>query len=329
MAINGLDFEKSIVEMERKIEELRRMAADESYDFAEEIAALERKLLEEKKRIYSSLTPWQRTQLARHPDRPYPQDYVRMLFEEFTELCGDRAFGDDRAVLGGLGRFRGRGVVVIGTRKGRDTKENLAYNFGMAHPEGYRKARRLMRLADKFSLPIISLIDTPGAYPGVGAEERGQGMAIAENLLAMARLSVPMIAVIVGEGASGGALAIGMGNRVLMMEHAWYGVCSPEACSAILWRDQAKAPEAASTMRITAKDLLELGVIDEVVPEPLGGAHNDPAAAAEALGDALARHLDELSGLSPEQLRDDRYARFRRMGVFAEGEVASLGGGPS
>jgi len=329
MVINGLDFEKPIVEMERKIEELRRMATDESYDFSSEIASLQQKLLEEKRRVYTNLTPWQRTQLARHPQRPFPHDYVRMLFTDFTELCGDRTFGDDRAIVGGLARFRGRPCVVIGTRKGRDTRENLACNFGMAHPEGYRKAKRLMKLAERFVMPVITLIDTPGAYPGIGAEERGQGMAIAENLYAMAGLGVPVVAVIVGEGASGGALAIGMGNRVLMMEHAWYGVCSPEACGAILWHDQARAPEAAAVMKITARDLLELGVIDEIIREPLGGAHNDPHAAAEAVGEAVARRLSELSGLSASELRRDRYARFRRIGAFAEGEPASPGGGPA
>ena len=316
---DALEFEKKLVELENEIAELR--AEEDSPRTRERIARKEEELAREQVRTYAGLTPWQRTQVARHPKRPHTRDFCRVLFTDFVELHGDRVYGDDPAIVAGLARFEDRSVVVIGHQKGRDTREKLARNFGMPHPEGYRKALRLMQLAEKFRKPIVTFIDTPGAYPGIAAEERGQGEAIARNLRAMASLRVPIVAVVTGEGGSGGALAIGMGNRVLMLEHAVYSVISPEGCAAILWSDAAKAPEAAELMRITAPDLLRLGVIDAIVAEPLGGAHRDWDRAAANLRAALREHLDALSGRSPETLVTERYDKFRRIGAFEESSL--------
>lgn len=312
-----LDFERPILELERKIEELKALSHDKKgFNVSDEIARFERKLAAARKDVYTSLTPWQRVQLARHPKRPYTLDYVGMLMTGFVELHGDRLFGDDKAIVGGFAMLDGRKVLVLGHQKGRDTKENLMRNFGSAHPEGYRKALRLMQMAEKFRLPIVIFIDTPGAYPGVGAEERGQSSAIAVNLREMARIAVPIVCVVIGEGGSGGALGIGVGDRIAVLENAYYSVISPEGCAAILWKDRAKAPEAASALRMTAPELLELGLIDDVVKEPLGGAHRDPAAAAEQVHTAITRYLKQLEGLSPEELLQQRYDKYRKIGVF-------------
>ncbi|HEX2439746.1 MAG TPA: acetyl-CoA carboxylase carboxyltransferase subunit alpha [Methylomirabilota bacterium] len=313
---DALEFEQPLLELETRIAALQ--AEGDPLRTRDEITRLEERLSRLRQRTYASLTAWQRTQLARHPKRPYTRDWARLLFDEFIELHGDRRFGDDAAVVGGLARFEGRSVVVIGHQKGRDTREKIARNFGMPHPEGYRKAERLMELASRFRKPVFTFIDTPGAYPGVGAEERGQAEAIARNLKLMAGLPVPLVAVITGEGGSGGALAIGMGNRVLMLEYAVYSVISPEGCAAILWGDAAKAPEAAEVMKITAPDLQRLGVIDAIVPEPLGGAHRDWDTAAASLRTALREQLAALTDLSPEALTADRYEKFRRIGAFEE-----------
>jgi acetyl-CoA carboxylase carboxyl transferase subunit alpha len=294
---DALDFERPLLEIETRIAELR--AQEQTADTREEIARLEARLARLRQRVYAALTPWQRTQLARHPRRPHTRDYCRLLFEDFIELHGDRLYGDDPAVVGGLARFEGRSVVVIGHEKGRETREKIARNFGMPHPEGYRKALRLMQLAEKFGKPLVTFIDTPGAYPGIGAEERGQGQAIARNLREMAGIATAIVAVVTGEGGSGGALAIGMGNRVLMLEYAVYSVISPEGCAAILWSDAAKAPEAAALMRITAPDLLGLGIIDGVVPEPAGGAHRDWDSAAPGLG--FGRHYRPITRSNPNR----------------------------
>src|SRR5262245_20773630 len=313
---DDLDFERPLLELEARISELR--ASDDPQGAKDEIAKLEERLRRLQQKVYGGLTPWQRAQLARHPKRPHALDFFRLLFEDFVELHGDRVFGDDKAIVGGLARFEGEPVVIIGHQKGRDTRENIARNFGMPHPEGYRKALRLMRLADKFGAPIIALIDTPGAYPGIGAEERGQAEAIAHNLREMAALAVPIVCVVTGEGGSGGALAVGVGNRVLMLEYAIYSVISPEDCAAILWCDVTKAPEAAGLMRVTAPELLRLRVIDGVIPEPPGGAHRDWERAAASLRLALRAELEHLRGKSPAALIDERYDRFRRIGVFEE-----------
>jgi acetyl-CoA carboxylase carboxyl transferase subunit alpha len=316
---DGLDFEQPLLELETRIAALE--AEGDPSGSREEIARLEERLARLRQRTYASLTPWQRTLLARHPKRPYTRDWCRLLFDDFVELHGDRRFGDDAAIVGGLARFEGRSVVAIGHQKGRDTREKIARNFGMPHPEGYRKAERLMELAARFRKPVLTFIDTPGAYPGIGAEERGQAEAIARNLKLMAGLPVPIVAVVTGEGGSGGALAIGMGNRVLMLEYAVYSVISPEGCAAILWGDAAKAPEAAAGMKITAPDLLRLGVIDAIVPEPVGGAHRDWDAAAGHLKAALREHLAALGVLSEATLVADRYDKFRRIGAFEESAV--------
>jgi acetyl-CoA carboxylase carboxyl transferase subunit alpha len=311
-----LEFEKPILELENRIAELR--ASEEPLEARDEIAKLEERLARLQQRIYGSLTAWQRTQIARHPKRPHTLDLINLLFEDWVELHGDRVFGDDKAIVGGLARFDGEPVVVIGHQKGRDTRENIARNFGMPHPEGYRKALRLMQLAAKFGKPIISFIDTPGAYPGLGAEERGQAEAIARNLREMAGLPTPVICVVTGEGGSGGALAIGVGNRVLMLEYSIYSVISPEGCAAILWGDAAKASEAAELMRVTAPDLLKLGVIDAVVPEPTGGAHRNWEATAASLRAALQDQLWQLRSKSEGELVEERQEKFRRIGVFEE-----------
>ena len=311
-----LEFERPLLELENRIAELR--ASDDAQAARDEIARLDERLKRLQQKVYSGLTPWQRAQLARHPKRPHTLDLFRLLLEDFIELHGDRVFGDDKAIVGGLARFEGDPVVAIGHQKGRDTRENIARNFGMPHPEGYRKALRLMELGAKFRKPIITFIDTPGAYPGIGAEERGQAEAIARNLREMAGLGTPIVCVVTGEGGSGGALAIGVANRVLMLEHAIYSVISPEGCAAILWGDAAKAPEAAALMRITAPDLLKLGVIDGIVPEPTGGAHRNWEETAENLRGPLRDALWELRSRTPEELVALRYEKFRKIGVFEE-----------
>ena len=314
----ALEFEKPIAELERQIEDLKRLASQRSLDVAREIAPLEAKLAELRVEIYRNLTPYQRVQVARHPRRPYALDYINGLFSDYIELHGDRLFRDDPAIIGGLGRLKGRSVVVIGQQKGRDIKENLKRNFGMPHPEGYRKALRLMHLAERFRLPIVTLIDTPGAHPGLGAEERGQAEAIARNIEEMAALKTPVVVAIVGEGGSGGALALAVGDRVLILENAVYSVISPEGCAAILWRDASLKERAAEALKLTAPDLLAMGLVDEIVPEPPGGAHSEPAAAVEALGVALERHLAELAGLPAEDLVARRAEKYLRMGKFEE-----------
>lgn len=313
-----LDFERPFVELENKIAELTSFSREKGLDLSGEIAHLEKRAEELKRSIFASLTPWQRVQLARHPDRPNTEEYVRMLFEDFVELHGDRCYGDDPAVLGGIGRFNGTAVTVIGHRKGRDTRENVSRNFGMAHPEGFRKALRLMHQAEKFGRPVITFIDTPGAHCGVGAEERGQSCAIAQNLLGMSALRVPIIVVVIGEGGSGGALALGVGNRILMQEHAIFSVISPEGCASILWKDPSRAQEAAEALKLTAHDLLTLGIIDEVIPEPLGGAHRDPKGAAALLRERMVQHLETLRRMTPEDLVRSRCTKFRRIGLVSE-----------
>jgi acetyl-CoA carboxylase carboxyl transferase subunit alpha len=312
-----LEFERPLLELERRIHELKSVARPGA-EFDAEIARLEEKARRLQREIFEDLSPWQKVQLCRHPDRPYTLDYVQRIFEDFMELHGDRGYADDRAIVGGWARFRGRSVMVVGHQKGRGTKENMLRNFGMPHPEGYRKARRLMELADRFGRPVITFIDTPGAYPGLGAEERGQSEAIGQSLLTMSRLGVPVVATVIGEGGSGGALALGVANRVMMLQFATYSVISPEGCASILWKDGAKAPVAAAALKITAPDLLRLGVIDAIVDEPSGGAHRDHDDAAKRVGDAIAGQLEALAGLGPEQLREDRYRRFRALGEFAE-----------
>ena len=315
-----LDFEKPIVELQRKLDELKRHPEANSMDIniQDEVAQIEKKMADTRREIFSNLTAWQRVQLARHPKRPYTLDYLKASFTDFSELHGDRLFADDHAMVGGFARLEGERVVVVGTQKGRDTKENIMRNFGSAHPEGYRKALRLMRLADKFGLPIITMIDTAGAYPGIGAEERHIAEAIAVNLREMTLLSVPIIAVVLGEGGSGGALGIGVADRVLILENAYYSVISPEGCAAILWKDRSAAPRAAQALKITAKELLELGLVDEIVPEPLGGAHNDPPMMAEIVKQHLLRHLLEVDALSTSDRLRARYAKFRAFGHYCE-----------
>ena len=313
-----LEFEKPILELQKKIEEMRNFSATNKIDVSAEIAALSEKLEEMTKSIYSNLTPWQRIQLARHPDRPYALDYIKAVFTDFMELSGDRRFADDKAIVGGFAKFHGRTVMVIGTQKGRDMKENLYRNFGWPNPEGYRKALRLMFLADKVRAPIITLIDTPGAFPGVASEERHISEAIAVNLRDMFKLRVPVIAAVIGEGGSGGAIGIGVGNRVLVMENAYYSVITPEGCAVILWSDRSFAPRAAEALQVTADKLLELKVADEVIPEPFGGAQRDPAQAAELLAKSIKRNLDKLGKLSEEELVAQRYAKFRAIGTFLE-----------
>ncbi len=313
-----LEFERPLIELEEKIRALEVTAREQNLDLSEEIGLLKAKLERLEREIFEGLTPWQRVQLARAPGRPSTLDVAERLFEEFVELRGDRAFADDPAIVGGLARFAGRRVVFVGHQKGRNTKENIARNFGMPHPEGYRKAMRLMDLADREGLPFLAFIDTPGAYPGISAEERGQAWVIARSIQRMSRLKVPAVAVILGEGGSGGALAIGVGNRVLIMENAWYSVISPESCAAILWRDAKEAERAAAALKLTARDLLELGVVDRIVPEPGGGAHRNPEGAIRALKEALVEVLGELEGMDAEALWRDRYRKFRALGAFAE-----------
>ncbi len=313
-----LEFEKPIIELQRKLDELKKHPETLGLNFDVEVAQIERKIAATREQIYTSLTAWQRVQLARHPKRPFTLDYFNSTFTGFSEIHGDRLYADDRALVGGFAKLGAHKVLVLGTQKGRDTKENIRRNFGSAHPEGYRKALRLMRLADKFGLPIITLIDTAGAYPGIGSEERHIGEAIAVNLREMMLFEVPIIAVVIGEGGSGGALGIGVADRVLIMENAYYSVISPEGCAAILWKERAAAEKAAEALKITAKDLLELGLVDEIIPEPLGGAHNDPKTTAETLKKHLLANLETLQKLSVEDRMKQRYAKFRAHGHFTE-----------
>ncbi|MEA3277750.1 MAG: acetyl-CoA carboxylase carboxyltransferase subunit alpha [Pseudomonadota bacterium] len=318
MDLNFLEFEQPIAELEAKIEELRLVGDDNEINIGEEIERLQTKSLSLTESIFSSLTPWQISQLSRHPQRPYLLDYVKRIFDDFQELHGDRAFADDRAIVGGVARLDGHSVMLLGQQKGRDTKEKIFRNFGMPRPEGYRKALRLMELAERFRLPIFTFIDTPGAYPGVGAEERGQSEAIARNLLVMARLRTPILCTVIGEGGSGGALAIGVGDRLLMTQYSTYSVISPEGCASILWKSADKAQLAAEAMAITSDKLKELELIDEVVPEPLGGAHRNPDAMAASLKQALLRHLDAVRDQDLDELLARRYERLMGYGQFKE-----------
>jgi acetyl-CoA carboxylase carboxyl transferase subunit alpha len=318
MKLQPLEFEKPIVELEEKLADLRRHSKANDVDFDDEVRQMEEKLEETKRDIYTNLTAWERVQIARHPARPYALDYIQLAFQGFVELHGDRLHGDDAAMPGGLATIGAHKCAVIGHQKGRDTKENVKRNFGSAHPEGYRKALRLMRLCEKFDMPFVSLIDTPGAYPGVGAEERHISEAIAVNLREMMVLRAPTVAVVIGEGGSGGALGIGVADRVLMLENAYYSVISPEGCAAILWKHRKHAPEAAAALKLTARDLRELDLIDDVVEEPMGGAHQDQGAAIGNLRNAVERHLDELRQIPLDQLLQERYAKFRRAGEFLE-----------
>ncbi|MBR7156357.1 MAG: acetyl-CoA carboxylase carboxyltransferase subunit alpha [Lentisphaeria bacterium] len=311
-----LDFEAPIAELQKKIAELEKLSDSNKIDVSKETKALKVRLQEMTANIYSNLSPWQRVQLSRHPKRPYTLDYIGKLFPGFMELSGDRRFSDDKAIIGGPARFRGKPVMVIGTQKGRDMKDNLYRNFGWPHPEGYRKALRLMRLADQAGIPILTFIDTPGAYPGIGSEERHIAEAIAVNLREMFNLRVPVISTIIGEGGSGGAIGLGVGNRILIMENAYYSVITPEGCAAILWKDRKFAPQAAEALQITAKKLLELGIADAIVSEPAGGAHRDLDKAAELLGKELDRQLTQLSSMSEQELKDQRYDKFRAFGCF-------------
>jgi len=318
MNSNHLDFEQPIAELQAKIDELRNVGSDNALNLDEEIQRLQAKMRQKLTSVFKDLTPWQISQLSRHPLRPYTLDYFDYLFDEFHELHGDRAFADDHAIVGGLARFRGRAVMVIGQQKGRDTKAKIFRNFGMSRPEGYRKALRLMKMAERFRLPVLTFIDTPGAYPGVGAEERGQSEAIATNLKFMARLPVPVICTVIGEGGSGGALAIGVGDRVNILQYSTYSVISPEGCASILWQDATLAEDAASALGITSDKLLQLGLVDEVIPEPLGGAHKDPEKVAVQVGDCLATQLEELDKLTTDALLEERQQRLLSYGEFKD-----------
>jgi acetyl-CoA carboxylase carboxyl transferase subunit alpha len=316
--VGRLDFEKPVVELERKIEELKKFSSGEKMDLSDEIKKLEEKLEKVKKEIFESLTPWQRVQIARHPKRPYTLDYIGMMMTDFVELHGDRSFSDDKAIVAGFARIDGNKVCVIGHQKGRDTKENLERNFGSAHPEGYRKALRIMKLAEKFKVPIVTFIDTPGAYPGIGAEERGQAGAIAYNLMEMAALQVPIVITVIGEGGSGGALGIGVGDRICVLENAYYSVISPEGCAAILWKDRTKAPDAAEVLKLTAHDLYEMGLIDDIIKEPLGGAHRDAVVTASNMKKKIIKYFGDLGKISVKDMIGARYEKFRKIGVFDE-----------
>jgi len=312
------DFEKPIAELEKKIEELRKFSQDKSVDLSSEISDLEEKLESLRGEIYSGLSPWQKVQIARHPNRPTTLDYLNLVFKDFVQLCGDRLYGDDRALIAGFAKLNQRKLAVIGHQKGKDTKENIERNFGCAHPEGYRKAMRVMRLAERFSMPILCLVDTPGAYPGIGAEERGQAQAIAENIRDMFLLKVPILVVVIGEGGSGGALGIGVGDRVLIMEYSYYSVISPEGCAAILWKDASKRETAAKVLKLTAPELASLGVVDEIIPEVQGGAHWGYQESADKLKEVVERNLNELNQLSSQELSKRRQQRYRKMGIFNE-----------
>jgi acetyl-CoA carboxylase carboxyl transferase subunit alpha len=320
MKIYTLEFEKPIAELEQTLDALQKQATEQKIDLSAQIRSIEEKLEATKKEIFTNLTPWQRVQLARHPKRPYMLDYLQRIATNFIELHGDRRFSDDHAIVGGVATIDTCRVMVIGQQKGRDTKENLMRNFGSPHPEGYRKALRLMQLAEKFELPVVCFIDTPGAYPGVGAEERHIAEAIAVNLREMMVLKTPMLAVVIGEGGSGGALGIGVCDRVLIMENAYYSVISPEGCAAILWKDRANAAQAAAALKLTAKDLLELNIVDEVIPEPLGGAHRDFDTTAATLKKTILKHLEKLNDMKTSELLDARYKKFRKIGEFTRAE---------
>lgn len=313
-----LEFEKPLRELSRQLDELRQRSLETNVDLTAEIGVIESKIAATRRDVYSNLTPWQKVQIARHPKRPYALDYIGAVCEGFQELHGDRQYKDDQAIIGGTAFFQGEAVIIVAQQKGRDPKERIARNFGMPQPEGYRKALRLMRLAEKFGLPVLSFIDTPGAYPGVESEARHVSEAIAVNLREMAMLRVPTISVVVGEGGSGGALGIGVTDRVLIFENSYYSVISPEGCAAILWKDGSLAPRAAEALKVSADHLERLGVVDELIPEPLGGAHNDAAEAATALRSVLKKHLDELRALTPDQLLEARYQRFRHLGIYEE-----------
>jgi acetyl-CoA carboxylase carboxyl transferase subunit alpha len=313
----GFDFEKPLVELDKLIQEHKKYSAEKKVDLSAEIKNLEEKRISQEKEIYANLTPWQRVLIARHPQRPYTLDYIASIMTDFVELHGDRAFADDKALIGGLARLDGIKVMVMGHQKGRDIKENLKRNFGCAHPEGYRKALRLMQTAEKFHVPVVIFIDTPGAYPGIGAEERGQAQAIALNLREMTSIAVPIVATVIGEGGSGGALGIGVADRVCVLENAYYSVISPEGCAAILWKSAAKAPEAAEVLKLNAHQLLKLGIIDEVVAEPLGGAHRDPQQMSRNLKETVLRNLKQLQSLNKEDLLKARYKKYRSIGSFA------------
>jgi acetyl-CoA carboxylase carboxyl transferase subunit alpha len=328
MDFHPLDFEKPIVELERRLQDLKNHSDQHELDFDSEVEAMENKIRETRRAIYDNLTAWQRVQLARHIQRPFALDYVSLCFTDWIELHGDRVFGDDKAMPGGLAKLGQHRCVIVMHQKGRDTKENVKRNFGSAHPEGYRKALRLMRLAEKFGLPVISLIDTPGAFPGIGSEERHIAEAIAVNLREMMNLRVPIIAAVIGEGGSGGALGIGVADRVLILENAYYSVISPEACSAILWKDRRHAAEAAEALKLTAQDLIGLGVVDEIVPEPEGGAHRDPDLAAANLGTALRQNLELITAKPLKELMQQRYKKFRKLGKFTEAEETKAKASP-
>lgn len=316
--IPGLDFEKPIVELERKIDELKSFTTHKDIDISGEIKRLEDKLIHIKKDVYENLTPWQRVQIARHPKRPYTLDYIDMIMTDFMEIHGDRHFADDKALITGLAKIDGENIVIIGHQKGRDTKENLERNFGSAHPEGYRKAMRVMTMAEKFALPVVAFIDTPGAYPGIGAEERGQAEAIAYNLREMAGLRVAILIFVIGEGGSGGALGIGIGDRAYVLENAYYSVISPEGCAAILWKERSRSPDAAAALKLTAKDLLEMKIIDGIIKEPLGGAHRNPQETADNIKKQIKKDLVSLKNIPKDKLLDARYARIRSIGAFKE-----------
>ncbi len=320
MAAGGfyLEFEKPIIELEKKIREMKEFSSGGGVELNSEIISLERKLEKLQSEIFSKLSRWQRVQLARHPKRPYTLDYIQLIFSDFLEIHGDRGYADDKAVICGFGKLEGEKVLIVGQQKGRDTKQKLERNFGMMHPEGYRKALRLMRTAARFGRPIVIFIDTPGAFPGVEAEERGQAEAIARNILEMFKLQVPIVIIIIGEGASGGALGIGIGDKVMMLENSWYSVISPEGCAAILWRDNAKAPDAAEALKLSAPDLMQLKVIDKILPEPTGGAHRNHQLAAQIIKSELQVSLEELKQLSTEELLRRRLEKFRAIGIYDE-----------
>ncbi len=324
MDVHPLDFEKPILELQRRLQDLKTHSNEHAIDFDAEVESMETKISDTRREIYENLTAWQRVQIARHVQRPFALDYISRCFTDWVELHGDRFFGDDKAMPCGLAKIGPHRCVVVMQQKGRDTKENVRRNFGCAYPEGYRKALRVMRMAEKFGLPVIALIDTPGAYPGIGSEERHIAEAIAVNLREMMNLRVPITAIVIGEGGSGGALGIGVADRVLILENAYYSVISPEACSAILWKDRRHAPEAAEALKLTADDLMGLGVVDEVIAEPEGGAHRDHDLAAAHVGSALRRNLERVKGLTTDELLEKRYQKFRRLGNFAEGEAAAV-----
>ncbi len=313
-----LDFEKPVSELESKVKELENLSTSNNINVEDEIAILVKKLEETKKKVYSNLTPWERVQLARHPNRPYTLDYIELIFTDFLELHGDRRYSDDAAIVGGFAKLDGSPIMIIGTQKGRNIKENVYRNFGCPHPEGYRKALRLMQLANQAGIPIITFIDTPGAYPGIASEERHIGEAIAVNLRDMFNITVPILAVVIGEGGSGGALGIGVGNKILILEHAYYSVITPEGCAAILWKDRAFSPKAAEALKLTSRALKDLEIVDDIIPEPISGAHNDLEGAAVNIKNALKQHLQSLSKLSGKQLKDQRYNKYRAIGKFTE-----------